>query len=112
MVDEPAVIVAADAFLLDETVGEVGAAVRAVAVEQAVVAREILEQHKVFAEQAHGLDRIGVEFARAGNRHPVAAQQIAHWCAGTDAAQQFVLGGFHDPDLNTWVRSKLANAAH
>ena len=52
LVHQPAVIVAADAGLLDEAVGEVGAPVRAMAVEQPVTAAEILVEHEVLAQQA------------------------------------------------------------
>ena len=73
LVHQPAVIVAADAGLLDEAVGEVGAPVRTMAVEQAEPAAQILVEHEVLAEQADGLDRIAVELARAADRHASSA---------------------------------------
>jgi hypothetical protein len=84
------VIVAADAGLLDEAIGKVGAAVRAVAVDQAVVAAEVLVEHEVLAEEPHRLDRIGVELARTADRMPVAAQVIAHRGAGADLGDDAV----------------------
>ena len=75
LVHQPAVIVAADAGLLDEAVGQVRAPVRAMAVEQTVIAAEILVEHEVLAHAADRLDRTCIELARAADRHPVAAQQ-------------------------------------
>ena len=50
-------IVAADAGLLDEAVGEVRAPVRAMAVEQPELSAQILVEHEVLAHQTNGLDR-------------------------------------------------------
>src|SRR6266852_1369310 len=52
LVHQPAMIIAADAGLLDHAVGEVGAAVRTVPVEQPELAAQILVEHQVLAEQA------------------------------------------------------------
>jgi hypothetical protein len=65
--------------------GQVGAAVRAIAVEQAPTASAVAEQHEVLSQQAQGLQRaIGhahveawIEFVQQGHRLPVAAQQFA-----------------------------------
>ena len=56
-VEQPAVERAAQAAVLEPAVGEVGAAVRAGALEQAVAALVVAEQHQVLAEQPHRLDR-------------------------------------------------------
>ena len=93
LVDEPAVIAAADAVVLDPAVGHVGAAVRTVPVDQAVTAAQILVENEIFAQKADGFDRIGVEFAGAGDGLPIAAQQLAHGRAGSDAREHFVTGG-------------------
>ena len=93
LVDQPAVIAAADAGLLDPAVGHVGAAVRTVAVDQAVTAAAVAVEHEVLAHQADGLDRVGVELAGAGDRLPIAAQQFAHRGAGSDAGEHLVAGG-------------------
>ena len=46
---------AAQAAILQAAEGEIGAAVRAVAVEQALAAALVAEQHEVLAEHAHRL---------------------------------------------------------
>jgi hypothetical protein len=71
-------IVAADAGRLDEAIGQVRAPVRAMSVEQSELPAQILVEHEILAHQTNGLDRIGVEFAGAADRHPVAAQQLTH----------------------------------
>jgi hypothetical protein len=71
-------IVAANAGLLDEAVGEVRAPMRAMPVEQTELPAQILVEHEVLAHQADGLDRAMVELARTADRHPIAAQQFAH----------------------------------
>src|SRR5262249_29483921 len=93
LVHQPAVVVAADAGRLDEAVGEVGAAMRAVPGEEAETAALVLVEHEILAHEAHGLDRIGVEFARAADRHPVAAQQLSHGRARADLGEKAVLLG-------------------
>ena len=93
LVDEPAVIAAADAVFLDPAVGHVGAAVRTMPVDQAVTAAQILVENEILAQKADGFDRIGVEFAGARDGLPIAAQQLAHRRAGSDAREHFVTGG-------------------
>jgi hypothetical protein len=68
------VIIAADADLLDVAVGQVGAAMRTMAVEQPVAAALVLVEYEVFPEQPDRLDRVVVELAGATDRLPVAAQ--------------------------------------
>jgi hypothetical protein len=91
LVHQPAVIIAANAGLLDHSVGEVGAAVRTVAIEQPEPATQILVEHQVLAEQADGLDRTSVELARAADRLPVAPQVVAHRRPGTNLGENAVL---------------------
>jgi hypothetical protein len=93
LVHQPAVIAAADAGALDPAVGQVGAAVRAVAVDQPEPATQILVEHQIFAHQADRLDCNRIELAGAADGHPVAAQQNAHRRTRADADEQFVLCG-------------------
>ena len=75
---EPAVIVAAQPAFFDIAVAEIGAAMPAMAVEKPEPAAEILVEDEVLAEQAHRPDAGLGELAGAGDRPPVAAQQLAH----------------------------------
>ena len=85
-VEQPAVEEAAQAAVLEPAVGEVGAAVRAVAVEQAVPAALVAEQHEVLAQQAHRLDRaLGRQLVDQRHRLPVVAHQRAALGARPDA---------------------------
>ena len=86
-------IAAADAGALDPAVGQVGAAVRAVPVDQPEPATQVFVQHQILAHQADRLECNRIELARAPDRHPVAAQQIAHRRSRADAGEQFVLCG-------------------
>ena len=89
----PAVERTAQAFGLVPAEGEVGAAMRAMAVDQAEAAAAVPEEHEVFAEQAHRLDRTrrqarigaGIELVEQRRRLPVAAQQGAARRARADA---------------------------
>ena len=75
---------------LDDAVAEIGAAMRTVPVQQAVLSGKILVQHKVLAKQTHRLGRRVIQFGDRGDRLPVAAQQIAHRRAGADLGQSTV----------------------
>jgi hypothetical protein len=87
---------AAQAAILEPAVGEVGAAVRAVAVEQPVAAALVAEQHEVLAEDAHRLDRALVrQFVDQCHGMPVMPHQGAAPGAGADPRDQFVLLGAH-----------------
>ena len=91
-VEQPAVEQAAQAAVLEAAVGEVGAAMRAAAVEQAVPAALVAEQHEVLAQHAHRLGRPLVgQFVGERHRMPVVAHQRAALGAGTDAGDQLVL---------------------
>ena len=95
-VEQPAMEQAAQAAVLQASVGEVGAAVRAVAVQEAVAAALVAEQHEVLAEHAHGL---GGTFPGklVGERHrmPIVPHQRAAFGARPDAGDQLVLLGTH-----------------
>ena len=83
--------------------GEIGAAVRAVAVEQAEPALCVTEQHQVLPEQAHGLHRAqrhariqtGIELVEQRGRLPVLAHQRTAGGARADAREELVLIGVH-----------------
>src|SRR5689334_21352003 len=90
----PAVVAAADAAFLDATEFERDPTVRAVALDEAELARWFPEQDEVFAEEPHrhGLRR---HLLAEPDRPPIAAEQRAHPRPRTDARQQFVLGFIH-----------------
>ena len=93
-VEEPAVKGAAQPAVFPAPVGEVGAAVRAVPVEQPVAARLILEKHEVLAQQPHRTHRaLAFQFLDERDRLPVVAQQAPAGRAGSRAGHQFVLLG-------------------
>jgi hypothetical protein len=54
-VEQPAVECAPQAAVLQPPIGEVGAAVRAGTLDQAVATPVVPEQHEVFAKQLHRL---------------------------------------------------------
>src|SRR5262249_38545640 len=93
LVHQPAVVVAADAGLLDEAIGEIRASMGAVPIKEPETSALVLVEHEILAHQANGLDRVLVEFARAADRHPVAAQKLSHGCARADLGQKAVLFG-------------------
>src|SRR5262249_33605645 len=85
LVHQPAVVIAADASVFDEAIREVGAAMRTMAVEEPETSALILIEHEIFAHQADGLDGVLLQFARAADRHPIAAQKLTHWSFRADA---------------------------
>src|SRR5205807_5516887 len=90
-VEQPAVIAAADAALLDPPVVERGAAVAAVRSDEPGPPGAVAEQDEVLAERAHRFRR------RAGvggqpDRMPIAPQQLAHRRAAADLGQVAVVG--------------------
>src|SRR3984893_8068188 len=84
---EPAVIIAAQPAFLDIAVAEVGAPVPAMAIEEAVFAAEILVEDEILAQQPHRKRAGSFEFAGAGDRPPIAAQEIAHRGTGAGPRQ-------------------------
>jgi len=91
-VEQPAVEGAAQAAVLEPAEGEVGAAVRAVAVEHAELAVLVTEQDEVLPHELHRLDRARTrQFVGQGHRLPVPAQQLAGGGAGSDAGDEIVL---------------------
>ena len=93
---EPAVERAAQAAVFQPAEGEVGAAVAAMAVDQAEPPGLVAEQHQILPEQPHGLHRARVvrfrgQFLRQRDRLPVAPHQRAAGGAGAGPGQQGVL---------------------
>jgi len=101
----PAVIVAAQAALLHEAVGEVGRAVLAVARDQPVGSREVAVDDQVLPHDAHRFDRALVQLAHRRDGMPVAAQQLAHRRSRADPREGPVLfraqHGFTPPSRPT-----------
>ncbi len=62
-------------------------------VDEAVTAAAIAVEDEILAHQADRLDWIGVEFAGARDRLPIAAQQFAHRRAGSDPGEHVVASG-------------------
>ena len=94
---------AAQAVGLEPAKGEVGAAVRALPVDQAPALLSVAEQDQVLAEQPHRLDRAPghariearIELVDQRRRLPVAAHQRAAGRTRADAGDQLVLLGLH-----------------
>src|SRR5262249_61216974 len=77
-VEQPAVKSAAQSAILEPSEGEVGAAVRTGALDQAVVAPVVPEQHEILAEEPYRFDRsIAGEFINQRGGLPIAAQELA-----------------------------------
>ncbi len=90
-VEQPAVVIAAQALVFEDAVGEVGAAVRAVRIDEAVGAALVFVEDQVFAHQTDGLDRVVIQLCHGGERHPVASQELAHERAGAGLHELLVL---------------------
>jgi hypothetical protein len=86
-------VVAAEAAVLDKTVGEIGPPMRTVPVDQTEPAAHILVEDEIFAEKAQRFDRDRLELADARDRHPIPAQQVPHRRSRTDLGQQAILLG-------------------
>src|SRR5215218_9580681 len=94
---------AAQAAMFEPSEGEIGAAMRAVAIDQAVASGFVAEQHQVFAEQSDGTDRtIAVELVHQRRRLPVAPHQLAAGVLRTGAGDQVVLLLAHHGSRILW----------
>jgi len=94
-VEQPAVVTAADAALVDAAIIETRAAVAAAGVHEARPPGAIAEEDKVFAQDAHLARRRGGMPGQA-HRMPVAAQQLAHRRAAPHFGELRVVGrGLH-----------------
>jgi hypothetical protein len=86
---------------------QVGAAVRAVAIDQAPTTLIVFEQHQVLTHQANGLHgavthawrQQGVKLIQQSHRLPILPQQGATRCAWPNPGQQLVLLCFHEEFL-------------
>ena len=82
---------AAQAAILQPAEGEVGAAMRAVAVDQAVAALLVAKQHQVFAEQFDRPDRArALQLVHQRRRLPVHPHQLAAGIFRPGAGDQVV----------------------
>ncbi|MHC2177564.1 hypothetical protein ACVIQW_006951 [Bradyrhizobium diazoefficiens] len=78
--------------MLEPPEGEVGAAMRAMAIDQAVAPSLVAEQHEVFAEQSHGADRPrAFQLVDQRRRLPVAPHQLSAGVLRPGAGDQVVL---------------------
>ena len=84
---EPSVVIAAQPAPLDIAIGEIGAAMPAVPVEEAALAAKILVKNEVFAHQPHWFRAQLGKLTGAGNRPPITPQQFAHRRAGAGLGQ-------------------------
>ncbi len=92
-VEQPAVIEAAQAAVLDPAVGQVGAAVGTMQADQAQTILVVTKQHQVLAHDADGKG-IAARRHLLGRRDglPIAAQQLAAGRARPGLRQKIVLG--------------------
>src|SRR5258708_6990165 len=82
----------AHATALEAAESEIGAAMRAIAVEQAVAALFVAEQDKVLAEQLDRLDRpLAGEFVDHRRRLPIHPHQLASRRLRPDPGDQVIL---------------------
>ena len=82
---------AAQAAILQTAEGEIGAAMRAVAVDQAVAAFLVAEQHEVLAEQLDRPDRPrSLQLVDQRRRLPVHPHQLAAGVLAAGAGDQVV----------------------
>ena len=108
---------AAQPIALVAAKGQIGAPVRAVAVEQTPALLRIFEQHQVLAHQAHGFDRAlrharvqgGVELIHQRGGLPIAAQQLTSGGVRAHAGDAVVLFGFHGV-CSVWRRGAHDNS--
>ncbi len=93
-VEQPAVECAAQPAVLQPAIGQIGTAMRAAALNQAVAALVVAEHHEVFAEQAHRLDRpVAGELIDERGGLPVAPHQHARRRIGSGPGDQIILLG-------------------
>ncbi len=91
-VEQPAVKGAAQAALFEPAEGEVGATMRAVALDQAIAPLLVAKQHEVFAEQFYRTHRSRpLEFIEQRRRLPVHPHQSAAGVVRARARDQVVL---------------------
>src|SRR6516165_7397846 len=84
---------------------------RTMPAKQAVLAAEILIQNQILSHQSHGFDGVVGKLARAGNRMPIAPQQIAHRGAAPYTRQHLVPGLVHASNLPTATACRILAGA-
>ena len=90
-IEQPAMEGAAQPAILQTAKGEIGAAMRAVAVDQAVAAFLVAKQHEVFAEQFDGLNRPRpLQLVDQRRRLPVHPHQFSAGVLAAGAGDQVV----------------------
>src|SRR6185437_464846 len=83
---------AAQAAVLQTTIGKVRAAMRTAAADQTVTAFGVLEDHQIFAEQPHRLDRaVAAKLIHQSRRLPIASHQRTGRRTRADASNEIVL---------------------
>ena len=91
-VEQPAVERAAQPAVLQPAEREIGAAMRAGALDQAVAPLVVAEQDEVLAEQPQRLDRpVAGKLVDQRGRLPIAPHQRAGWGARSDPGDELVL---------------------
>src|SRR6185503_20764494 len=92
LVEQPAVIAAAKASSLGEAIGEIGAAVCAVPVDEAERSATVAVKNEVLAEQPDRANVGPIHLNGAADRMPVTAQQRPHRRVTLNLCQQLVFG--------------------
>jgi hypothetical protein len=77
--DQPAVVDATQAALVEPTVTQIDAAVRAITANQPRPAARVPEQNQVFAEDTRRHRRVGRKLLGQSDRLPIAPHQLAAW---------------------------------
>ena len=90
-VEQPAVKHAPQPAILEPAVGEIGAAVRAVAVEEAETALLVAEQYEILSEQAHGNQRsLAGNLLAQSRRMPIVTHQPSARRARSDTSDAII----------------------
>ena len=92
-VEFPAVVLAADAVVLDHAIGEAGTAVGAILVDDAKMAAAVAVDDEFLAEDLDFLraERALEQFVHSADRLPVVAHERAHGCARSYPGQDLVV---------------------
>src|SRR5262249_2240518 len=86
-VEQPAVIITPQTALLDETIREIGTAMRALPVDETERTLQIFVENKVFPEKTDRFRGFSIEFRYRRDRHPIAPQEFAHGSTWTDTSK-------------------------
>src|SRR5690606_7623560 len=101
-----------DAAVFDAAKGQVGAAVRTVAIKQAELAFVVAEQDHVLIQQLDGLHGLGaLELFGQGHGLPIAAQQFTGGGVRADPSDEIVLfSSKHGVPRDAWRLIQLEGA--